>query len=120
MSSKEEFEKWVYESEWADTILSYEKVFGQAVWHAACEYKHKEIEKLEAENTELTKLVTEFENNKKNIRKDAVIYCIKKLRDLQNKHRHQSIWNHSNDPKFAPVELSDYLFINVLREMDDL
>lgn len=77
-----------------------------STWQSACEYKQKEIDELKEQI--------------KNIRKDAVIYCIKKLRDLQNKYRHQSIWNHSNDPKFAPVELSDYLFINVLREIDDL
>jgi len=39
----------------------------------------------------------------------GVEFCIGELRELQDKFRHQRHWNFSNDSKFAPVELSDYL-----------
>lgn len=43
----------------------------------------------------------------------AIRLVINKLRELQDKAGHQSEWNHSRDPKFAPVELSDW----ILREI---
>ena len=47
---------------------------------------------------------------------DGIRMCINALRSLQNKTNHTRKWSHSNDLKFAPVELSDWLLINVLRE----
>jgi hypothetical protein len=48
----------------------------------------------------------------------GVLLCIKGLRELQDQYRHQSKWNFSNDSKFAPVELSDWLLVNVLRKLN--
>ena len=43
----------------------------------------------------------------------GVRYCIEELRKLQDKFRHRRIWNHSDNSKFAPVELSDYLLVSI-------
>jgi hypothetical protein len=40
--------------------------------------------------------------------------CVITLRDLQKISRHQKLWNHSATTEFAPVELSDYLLLNVV------
>lgn len=47
--------------------------------------------------------------------KKGIKECIEKLRELQGQFRHQSKWNFSNDSKFAPVELSDYLLKELYR-----
>lgn len=48
---------------------------------------------------------------------DGIRRCIEELRKLQEQMNHQRQWNHSRDAKFAPVELSDWLLINVLRKL---
>jgi len=47
---------------------------------------------------------------------DGVGKSIQFLRALQDKSSHWKEWNHSCDVKFAPVELSDWLLINVYRK----
>lgn len=47
---------------------------------------------------------------------DALRTVIEKLRELQGEPRHQSEWNHSRDPKFAPVELSDWILREIYRK----
>ena len=51
-------------------------------------------------------------------RSSAILFCIQELRSLQRKSNHERDWNHSAETKFAPVELSDWLLINVLRKYE--
>ena len=48
----------------------------------------------------------------------GIHWAIEKLRDLQNEFRHQSKWNHSGQSKFAQVELSDYLVLELRKEIN--
>ncbi len=64
---------------------------------------------LEAKNNELNRKLEDAY-------KDGVRACIMSLRNLQEESFHERKWNFSGKTKFAPVELSDYLLINVLRE----
>jgi hypothetical protein len=64
------------------------------------EEAEKEIKRLSVDNTKV----------------DGIMACINALRSLQNRANHTRKWSHSNELKFAPVELSDWLLINVLRE----
>jgi hypothetical protein len=47
-------------------------------------------------------------------RGDGIRECIKALRELQETYCHQRKWNSSSVTTFAPVELSDWLVLNVL------
>ena len=49
-------------------------------------------------------------------RADGIRDCIKALRELQDKYRHQQYWNSSAVTTFAPVELSDWILVNVLNQ----
>lgn len=47
----------------------------------------------------------------------GVRYCIEKLHNLNNESRHTRIWNYSASTKFAPVELGDYLMLQVRKDI---
>jgi hypothetical protein len=49
----------------------------------------------------------------------GVANCIKELRKLGDGYDHERRWSHSRKIEFAPVELSDYLLINVLRKINE-
>lgn len=48
-------------------------------------------------------------------RADGIKECIEALRKLQSKYHHRGEWNFSAKPDLAPVELSDWLLVNVAR-----
>lgn len=85
---KEAFEKWISSLDWlfcSPVIKPSVLIDMKTSWQASCEYKQKEIDELQAENSELKLLIKQYEKIVKD-RQDELNYLVNKIDELQSEN----------------------------------
>lgn len=92
------------------------KNFPQRIWikESDADYLRMQNLGIEHEWVHLSEANALAEEREARARREGIKECILRLRELQDEYRHQRKWNSSATTTFAPVELSDWLLVNVL------